>query len=243
MNRQATACRRPSTGPPSRPNWTSCGCGRRRTPGKATRSPRPGGGSDGRGRPRLALIGPARGGHAARRVRGPPAAHRLLLHVAPRPSRGRAVRRAAPGAPPRSRSCPTCIRATSPTRSSARARTTRAPATATSWAGTCRGTRRTASARHAARRAPGRHDAPRLLPARRRPRLRDLLDDPPRRRGDGLQLRAHGPHRVRTPGGVGGLARRLAHVAGRRLQHAEQRAPHRPVVATRSRPLDDLGTA
>ena len=31
-------------GPPSRPSWTGCGSGRRRTPGKATRSPRPGGG-------------------------------------------------------------------------------------------------------------------------------------------------------------------------------------------------------
>jgi Bacterial protein of unknown function (DUF899) len=33
----------------------------------------------------------------------------------------------------------------------------------------------------------------------RGPRLRDLLDDPSRRRGNGLQLRADGPHRVRTP--------------------------------------------
>ena len=60
------------------------------------------------------------------------------------------------------------------------------------------------------RRAPYRHDAPRVLPTGRRPRLRDLLDDPPRRRGNGLQLRADGPHRVRTPGAVGGLAPRLA---------------------------------
>ena len=44
----------------------------------------------------------------------------------------------------------------------------------------------------------------------RRPRLRDLLDDPPRRRDHGQQLRAHGPHRVRAPGVVGGLAARLA---------------------------------
>ena len=42
----------------------------------------------------------------------------------------------------RSASCPTCTPATSPSRCSARARTTRASATATSWAGTCRGTRR-----------------------------------------------------------------------------------------------------
>jgi hypothetical protein len=35
-------------------------------------------------------------------------------------------------------------------------------------------------------------------------------DLPARRRGDGLQLRAHGPHRLRTPGVVGGLTSRLA---------------------------------
>ena len=82
----------------------------------------------------------------------------------------------------------------------------------------------------------------------RRPRLRNLLDHPPRRRGNGLQLRAHGPHRVRTPGAVGGLAPRLATTV---LHHADQRrlarlatsvsvagrTPHRPVVATRSRTL------
>jgi hypothetical protein len=67
------------------------------------------------------------------------------------------------------------------------------------------------------------------------PGLRDLLDDLPRRRGDGLQLRTHGPHRLRTPGAVGGLAPRLATtVASRRLQHPDERTPHRPVVATRS---------
>ena len=37
-----------------------------------------------------------------------------------------------------------------------------------------------------------------------------LLDQTPRRRGDGLQLRAHGPDRVRTPGELGGLTPRLA---------------------------------
>ena len=35
--------------------------------------------------------------------------------------------------------------------------------------------------RRAPRRAPHRHDAPRVLPTGRRPRLRNLLDDPPRR--------------------------------------------------------------
>ena len=54
----------------------------------------------------------------------------------------------------------------------------------------------------------------------RRPRLRDLLDEAPWRRGDGLQLRAHGPHRARAPGVVGGLAPRLAATV---LQHANWR--------------------
>ncbi len=64
--------------------------------------------------------------------------------------------------------------------------------------------------RRAPGRAPDRPVPPGVLPAGRRPGLRDLLDQAPRRRGDGLQLRAHGPHRVRTPGVVGGLAPRLA---------------------------------
>ena len=64
--------------------------------------------------------------------------------------------------------------------------------------------------RRAVRRPPDRLVPAGLLPARRQPRLRDLLDEQPRRRSHGLQLRAHGPHRVRTPGAVGGLAPRLA---------------------------------
>ena len=67
-------------------------------------------------------------------------------------------------------------------------------------------------------RAADRPVPPRVLPAGRRPRLRDLLDDTPRRRGDGLQLCPHGPHRVRAPGVVGGLAPRLAATM---LQHAD----------------------
>ena len=38
------ACPRPSTGPLSRPNWTGCAFGRRRTPAKGTPSPLPDGG-------------------------------------------------------------------------------------------------------------------------------------------------------------------------------------------------------
>ncbi len=48
--------------------------------------------------------------------------------------------------------------------------------------------------RRAPGRAPDRLVPPRVLPAGRRPRLRNLLDETPRRRGNGLQLRAHGPH-------------------------------------------------
>jgi hypothetical protein len=57
--------------------------------------------------------------------------------------------------------------------------TPRAPATASSWAGTCRGTR-PRTPRRAARRAPKRLVPPGVLPAGRRPRLGHLLDDPPR---------------------------------------------------------------
>ncbi len=112
--------------------------------------------------------------------------------------------------PPRSRSCPTFIHATSPTRCSVRGRTTKASATATSWAGTCRGTRRKT---RSTRLLVGRHIGLMHLVCY----LRDgdrvfetYWTNYSRRRGDGLQLRAHGPHRVRTPGAVGGLAARLA---------------------------------
>jgi Bacterial protein of unknown function (DUF899) len=53
----------------------------------------------------------------------------------------RSSAKAARGSPPRSPNCPTRIRATSPTRSCVRAPTTKAAATATSWAGTCPGAR------------------------------------------------------------------------------------------------------
>ena len=83
---------------------------------------------------------------------------------------------------------------------------------------------------------------------KRRPGVRNVLDDHPRRRGNGLQLCAHGPDRVRTPGAMGGLTRRLAPAM---LHHADRRrparlatstrmagrTPHPPVVATRSRTL------
>ena len=77
---------------------------------------------------------------------------------------------------------------------------------------------RTGLARRYPRRAPGRLVPPRVLPTGRRARLRDLLDDSARGRGNGLQLRAHGPDRVRTPGTVGGLAPRLATTV---LEHAD----------------------
>ena len=51
----------------SRPNWTGCGFGRRRTPGKAMRSLRPDAPTHGRGNA-TALIGPRRAAHPARSV-------------------------------------------------------------------------------------------------------------------------------------------------------------------------------
>ena len=158
-------------------------------------------------------------GYPARRIRGAQAAHRLLLHAVARPPGGGAVRRLHLGQRP-GRRVVLPARARHHLRGrSARAPTTRASATTTSWAGTCPGTRRRPPLDTLlAGRQVGRI-APRVLPPGRRPRLRDLLDDQPRRRGHGLQLRAHGPHRVRTPGAVGGLARRLATpMASRRLQ-------------------------
>src|SRR5579884_2194981 len=51
---------------------------------------------------------------------------------------------------------------------------------------------------------------PGVLPAGRRPGLRDVLDQAPWSRGAGLQLRAYGPNRVRPARGLGGLAPGLA---------------------------------
>ena len=195
--------------PPSRPSSTGCGSGRRHTPGKATRSPRPAAGcpwsrstptsssSDRTARSPCSTRSKDAGSSSPTTSCGTPAT--------PQPSSAKAAR----GATPRSRSCPTCIRATSPTPSSARVPTRKAPLPrlhGLEHAVVLGG----ALARRAPRRTPDRHDAPRLLPPGRRPRLRDLLDDLPRRRGDGLQLRADGPHRLRAPGAVGGLAPRLA---------------------------------
>ena len=79
---------------------------------------------------------------------------------------------------------------------------------------------------------------PGVLPAGRRAHIRDLLDDHPRGRGYGLQPGADGPHRVRASGAVGGFARRLAPtLARRRRPVADERAPNRPMVAHRGRPL------
>ena len=66
------------------------------------------------------------------------------------------------------------------------------------------------SLRGAAVRARDRVVPPGLLRARRRPRVRDVLDETPRRGGDGLQLRADGFDAVRPPGVLGGLTGGLA---------------------------------
>jgi hypothetical protein len=72
-----------------------------------------------------------------------------------------------------------------------------------------------------------------VLAAPRRPSIRNLLDDSSRRGGNGLQLRPHGSHNVRTPGNMGGFAPWLApKLAGGQLCDPEPRSPHRPVVAS-----------
>jgi hypothetical protein len=98
----------------------------------------------------------------------------------------------------------------------------------------------------AACRSSAEHHVPDVLCSERRQGLRNLLDDTPRRRGHGLQLRTHGPDRVRTSGVVGGLAlrlatavhlypdeERLADVAAR----VAGRTPDPPVAACASRTL------
>jgi hypothetical protein len=73
-----------------------------------------------------------------------------------------------------------------------------------------------------------------LRPGRRQ-RLRNVLDDRTGRRGNGQQLRAHGPDRVRTPGDLGRLPTRLAPTVARdQLRDPDKRTPHRPVGAGRS---------
>ena len=206
--RPPTRRRRSSTGLPGSPNSISCWSGRRRTPVRATRSrPRGGGCRWSRWTPPPPVVGADGPGYPARRVRGPQAAVRLLPHVA----RGRPAAEQCEGCTfftGQARSCPICTPAMSPTRPSVRARTPRAPATGTSWAGTCRGTRRPSSAD--ALIAGRRVRRCGLLSARRRPRLRDLLDDRPRLRGRWRQLPRARPDRLRPPGDLGGLTRGLA---------------------------------
>ena len=70
-------------------------------------------------------------------------------------------------------------------------------------------------ARNSLGRTPGGHDAHRLLPATRIQCLRDLLDEDARRRGDGQQLPAARPDRLRAAGDVGGLAASAGHNGGK----------------------------
>src|ERR1039458_9721132 len=87
------ACLPSSIGPPFRPSWTRCGSAKKCTPTRATPSLPPAVGcrwSRWRDDPADRA---GRANHLARHVRGPSTADRLLLHVAHRPPRGRAVRR------------------------------------------------------------------------------------------------------------------------------------------------------
>ena len=89
-------------------------------------------------------------------------------------------------------------------------------------------------ARQAADRAQDRQVPLGLLPARRQPSVRDLLDDRPRSRGDGQHLWADGSDRVWTAGDVGRLARGLAATLGRQQRApaplSHRRTAHRPMV-------------
>ena len=193
----------------------------------------------------LALIGPDGAAHPARRVRGTPTAHRVLLHVARRPPSGRAMRRAARG-------CTTQVAELSYLHSRD-----------ITYAVFCQGPY-DESIRY--------HDfmgwdmpwysalvsLDELLVGRQigMMHLVCYVRDGDRvfetywttRRGVEVMDYSYaldGPHGVRTPGVVGGLAARLATTM---LHHADQRrlarlatgvsvagrTPHRPVVATRS---------
>ncbi len=189
----------------------------------------------------LALNGPHGPVTPPRRVRRASTARRLFLHVA-HGSPAAEQCEVAHGSPPRWRSCPTFTPATSPTPSSVRIRTTRAAVTATSW-GARPVVLRPGIARRDPGRTPSRHDAHRVLRPARATHRRSLRDDHSWRGGHGLQLRAHGPHRVRTTGDMGRTVPRLPatmhlHAHCRWRSHVGSdvagRTPDRPVVATRS---------
>ena len=87
----------------------------------------------------LALVGPRGSSPCSTRSRGAGSSSPTTscgTRADPRPSSAKA----APSTAPKSRSCHTFIRATSPTPPFVRAHTTKVPATATSWDGTCLGT-------------------------------------------------------------------------------------------------------
>ena len=133
-----------SIGASSAPNSMHCAFARRPTRTRATPSQPPAGGS-----PWSKWMPPharwrTRRGDPSRRLRRTPHAPRLLLHVAHRQAGARAVRGLHLGYHAGCASCPIFILATSPSPCFAKAPTTRAPATATSWAGRCPGTRRKA---------------------------------------------------------------------------------------------------
>ncbi len=90
-------------------------------------------------------------------------------------------------------------------------------------------------ARQASGWTPGGKDAHRLLPATRVQGLRILLDDWPRRRGDGQQFSAARLDRLWPAGEVGGFADRLATTVSRQAEFPNRWASHRPVVSPEGR--------
>ena len=198
--RVAVDRRPPSPRPPLRPSstgrrfrlgWMPYASERRHTPGRATRSPPRGAGCRWWRSTAPRATSARAGRSSAGRLRGPQAAHRVLLHVVRRPARRRAVRGlhvlSAPG--------PRAVL-------SAFARRHLRDA----LPGPLRGERALPRlhglgyavvlsrrlARHVADRALDRQIPPGVLPARRRAGVRGLLDEWSRRRGDGQQLRADG---------------------------------------------------
>jgi len=123
----------------------------------------------------------------------------------------------------------TCTNATSPSPCSARGRTARASPTRTSSVTPCPGL---SPSQHGTDRW-SRLRVHRLLPAQRRPRLRDLLEHRSRHRGHGHQLPPPRPHGLRAARRMGRLTPRLAPPVGRPASVARSRPTHRAMGSHR----------
>ena len=152
---------------------------------------------------------PRRPGHAARRLRRAQATHRVLLHVAPRPSRSRAMRRLYVEHHPGQRAVVPAfarhhLRRPRRDEGGCQGPYDESLATGTSWAGTCRGIRPRPTSTHS---SSGDRSArcTSCATSERATGCSRPTGQPPRRRGRGLQLRADGSDRLRASGAMGGL--------------------------------------